>query len=70
MAKARQIDPRDYIEPGTGFQQTIGYILFFLSTGVAILATSIVTFGVALVVYIIFLALYFYRCRIALAQLR
>lgn len=70
MAKARQIDPRDYIEPGTGFQQTIGYILFFLSTGVGILATSIVTFGVALVVYIIFLALYFYRCRIALAQLR
>ncbi len=70
MAKARQIDPRDYIEPGTGFQQTIGYILFFFSTILGLIVITVGTFGIALIPILIGLAFYFYRVKVALAQLR
>lgn len=70
MAKVRQIDPRDYVEPGTSFQKTIGYILFFMSTGLAIVVAIVGTFGIALIPLAIGLAFYYYRVRIALAQLR
>lgn len=70
MPKVREIDPRDYVEPGTGFQKTLGYILFFLTTGIGVIVTSIVTFGIALAIYVILLLFYFYRVRVALAQLR
>ncbi len=70
MAKARQIDPRDYIEPGTGFQQTIGYILFFLTSVLGLIVVTVASFGIALIPILVGLFMYFYRVRIALAQLR
>lgn len=70
MAKARQIDPRDYVEPGTGFQQTIGYILFFLTSVLGLVVVTVATFGIALIPIIIGLLFYFYRVKVALAQLR
>lgn len=70
MAKARQIDPRDYVEPGSGFQKTLGYTLFFLSTGLGLLVGVVATFGIALIPITIGLIFYYYRVRIALAQLR
>ena len=57
MAKARQIDPRDYI-------------LFFLSSVLGLIVITVATFGIALIPIIIGLIMYFYRVRIALAQLR
>lgn len=70
MPKVRQIDPRDYVEPGTGLHQTIGYILFFLLAGVGLLFATIASFGIALIPIFVGLALYYYRVKIALANLR
>ncbi len=77
MAKIRPIDPRDYIEPGTGFQQTVAYFLFGLSgfiTIALIIGLTIGTSGFALIgilpAVLASLIFYFYRVNIALAQLR
>ncbi|QEL17049.1 M48 family metallopeptidase [Limnoglobus roseus] len=70
MAKTRAIDPRDYVEPGTGLHQTIGYILFFLTTGIGAIVFAASTFGIGLIVMAVGFIFYLLRRRVALAQLR
>ena len=77
MAKARQIDPRDYIEPGTGLHKTVGYLVFFVSmsfTAAGMIAAIIFSSGAALIVIIpsilVPLLLYYFRMKTAIAQLR
>jgi Zn-dependent protease with chaperone function len=77
MAKTRQIDPRDYIEPGTGFHKTVGYVVFFASmtfAAVGMIAAIIATSGIALIFILpsilVPLLLYYFRMKTAIAQLR
>jgi Zn-dependent protease with chaperone function len=70
MARTRAVNPRDYVEPGTGFAQTLGYILFFLSTGLGMIVFAVATFGVGLVIMLVGLVFYYLRLKVALAQLR
>lgn len=70
MPRTRAVDPRDYVEPGTGFAQTVGYAAFFLSTGLGAIVFAVATFGVGLVVMLVGLLFYYLRLKVALAQLR
>jgi Zn-dependent protease with chaperone function len=65
MAKTRPIDPRDYVEPGTGFHSTLGYILF----GLAILISGLISFGVAIAVELVGLIIYFLWVRVIIARI-
>jgi Zn-dependent protease with chaperone function len=70
MARTRAVNPRDYVEPGTGFAQTLGYVLFFLSSGVGLIAITVPTFGIGLIFVLIGWLIYYLRLKVVLAQLR
>lgn len=70
MARTRAINPRDYVEPGTGFAQTLGYILFFITSGFGLLVIAVPTLGIGLIFILVGWVIYYLRLKVALAQLR
>ena len=67
MAKIKAVDAKDYVEPGTGLQLMIAWIvLVFLS-----ILLAIPTFGIGLIVGFAIWAMFYYaRMRIAEASIK
>lgn len=64
------INPKLYVAPGTGFHSSVGWTLLLLLGPIIILFTILITYGIALIVWIIAAAMSFSRNRKALAQIK
>lgn len=64
------IDPKSYVEPGTGLHTFVGWALLLLFGPLVILATVAATAGTALIFWLVALVMYTFRIKKALARLK